>query len=99
MKGLYWRIRIMWMALKWVTTLNLGDVVIYKGKRYVLNQGVCSPYWDMGAADGGEYLKRIHENDFTKERTLKNYLGSFRSGYRFFMGYWFDIWARNWTRQ
>lgn len=92
---LYWKLRIILLALRWIPDLNLGDIVIYNGKRYALNQGVCRPSWDMGLVGGDEYLKHINEADFKKECSLKNYWGSFCSGYRFYMINWFDIWVRN----
>ena len=42
---------------------------------------------------GGRKLARVHRKDFRKVRSLSNYLGSFRSGYRFYMGYWYTIWV------
>lgn len=89
----FWWAYIVRLSLRWIPGLNLGDVVVYKGKRYTLNQGVCRPLWDMGLIGGGEYLTHIHETEFRKERSLRNYMGSFRSGYCFYMTCWFSIWV------
>ena len=42
---------------------------------------------------GGRKVARVHRKDFRKVRSLSNYLGSFQSGYRFYMGYWYTIWV------
>lgn len=89
---LYWRIKIIFFALRWIPNYNIGDEVLYQGKVYRLNQGVSCPLWDIVRDD--ECLKSIHQDNFRKIRTLKNYWGSFRSGYRFYMGYWYSIWVR-----
>lgn len=70
--------------------VGLGDVVISKGRRLQIINGVTAPSWDVIDIDTREAL-RCHERDMRKERTPWNYLGSFRNGWRFWMGYWFAI--------
>jgi len=101
LRGVYWRLRIVWMSLRWIPRPNLRDRVIYDGREWTLTQGVKSPIWTLRRGDYSAFPSDaesafVHENDFEKVRSLANYLGSFRSGYRFYMGYWFAIWRRGW---
>jgi hypothetical protein len=93
LKRIYWKLFIYWLALRWIPTLNLGDAVTHKGETYYLTQGVNKPYWNM-KGDAG-YLERVHERDFKKQRTLANYMASYRSGVRFYTQSWYSIWVRN----
>ena len=88
--GLYWRLFIVRLSLKWIDQFNVGDEVRYKGYIYHLTQGVRAPYWDMSL--GTIHVKNIHEKDLRKVRSFENLLSSFRSGYSFYMRSWFDIW-------
>lgn len=88
---IYWRIRIILMCIKFLKGLRLGHEVVYRGKVYTLLQGVSAPLWDLHR--DGEAIK-AYEHEFRKRRTLANYLHGPRFMYRFYMGYWFDIWCR-----
>jgi hypothetical protein len=92
LKAIYWRARIAWLALQWVPRFNLSDRVLYKGKEWSLIQGVQAPIWSLVRGD-----ERVdaHESEFRKVRSLANYVGTFRSGYRFYMQSWYSIWMRN----
>ena len=49
---IYWRLRIIQLALRWVFQINLGDHVIYKGRRCIVVNGVQKPLWylrELGA--------------------------------------------------
>ena len=95
MKKIYFRCLIVWLSIKWMFRFNLGDLVKYKNDIYVLNQGVCCPRWDIKKLnDDSVYITHVHQDNFKKVKTLKNYYGSFRSGHQFYTGYWYDIWAR-----
>ena len=87
------RLLILWLSMKWVFRFNLGDEVVYNGKRYLLVQGVCKPRWDLAA--GEDRPKYVHESEFRKVRSPYNYWHSFRSGWRFYMNSWYGIWRRN----
>lgn len=92
MKGLYWRLCIVRLSLRWIRSLNLGDIVIHEGREWMLVQGVRRPYWDLARPcsrkDG------VHEKDFKKVKSISNYWRSFRSGYKFYMTNWLSIWKR-----
>ncbi len=88
--AIYWRLFIVRLALRWIPRLNIGDEVIYQGKRYWLSQGVCAPKWNISSKT--EYLKDIDESEFRKVQTPRAWWASFRFGYRFYMTSWWGIW-------
>jgi hypothetical protein len=95
LKAIYWRARIVHLAARWMFIHNIGDRVIYQGRKWSLIQGVQAPTWSLIRGDfNGDDFERVdaHERDFRKVRTLANYIGSFRSGYRFYMRSWYSIW-------
>jgi hypothetical protein len=73
--------------------LNLGDIVVYRNRRWVLFQGVQNPYWDLSLL-GEKETANVHRDLFLKEKSLGNFMHDLRSTYRFYRGYWFDIWVR-----
>ena len=93
MKLKYW-LYIIWLSAKWIFRQNLGDQVVYSGKKYLIANGVVSNCWRLSGLqnDNDGWVKR---NECRKIITPYNLLHSFRSGYRFYMGYWFNIWVRN----
>lgn len=103
MKRIYYWLYIVWLSVKWMFRYNLGDLVIYQGKTFVLKSGVASPYWNLIERETENRIDHIHQKEFVKVKTTKNLIGSFRSGYSFYMMSWFDIWVRNgiepWMRQ
>ena len=103
MRKIYFWFYIVWLSFKWIFKFNLGDLVIYGSKKYVLIQGAASPYWNLREYNGDSRIAHIHQKEFSKVRTVKNIMGSFLSGYSFYMGYWFDIWVNEgvkpWMKQ
>lgn len=89
LKAIYWRARIILLALRWVRRFSLGDRVILDGRHWTLIQGVSAPRWTLSS---GAETVRAHESEFRKVRSLRNYWGSFASGYRFYMRNWYGIW-------
>ena len=94
---LYYWLKILCLSAKWVFALNLGDEVEYRGETWVLIQGVRSPYWTLSWCGGTETCE-VNASRFRKLRTWRNYIHSFQSGYRFYMGYWFELWCRKGIR-
>lgn len=94
LKGLVIRARFAFLALKASTRICLGDLVWYKGKRWVVGNGVTCPTWTlylynyMGTAQD---RRDVHESEFRKVRTPWNYWCSFRSQYSFYMTSWYSI--------
>lgn len=92
MKAIYWRLRIMIFSLRWIPRFNIGDRVWYQGRVWRLSQGVKSPIWTL--RDGNEAVE-APESQFAKVKSVSNYWGSFKSGYRFYMRNWYSIWLRD----
>ena len=92
MKKLRWKLFICWLSFKWIFKTNLGDLVYYRDKTYVVANGVRANQWrlhNLENKDNG-WVKR---NECRKVVSISNMSRSFKSGYRFYMGYWFDIWV------
>jgi len=92
MKKFYWKIRIILLAFRWMPRFNLGALVWYQGKQWMLIQGVCAPIWELADLKTGERIS-VAETKMEKVRSLRNWLGSFKRGYDFYMSSWFDIWV------
>ena len=89
----YWKIRIFFLALRWIPQINLGDVVKYNGRKYIVHNGARYNSWRLAGlrnADDGW----VSRSDCTKVFTLKNIRNSFMSGWNFYMRSSFDIWCR-----
>ncbi len=91
-KALYWRLRIVHLSLRWLRRFNLGDAVWFRGEVWRLSQGVKKPLWTLRK---GEEAVEANEREFSKVRRPSNFLGSFLSGYRFYMTNWYSIWMRD----
>ena len=91
---LYWKIRIFFLALRWIPRINLGDVVVYNGSKYTVCNGNRCGCWRLGDLNNEDdgWVKRT---ECKKVYSLKNIRRSFRAGRSFYMGYWFDTWCRN----
>lgn len=104
---LKWRLFIIWISLRWILKTNLGDIVIYKGKEYFVNNGVVPKHWDLienkDYYKGRECLDNIPHDLCKKKYTLKTMWRSYKSGYNFYMTNWYGIWCRNgvedWVRR
>jgi len=92
MKKVYWWLFIVRLSFKWCWRFNLGDRVWFSGEKCTLIQGVCAPAWDLKAPNG-DRLDHIHKSKLRKSWTPANLLHSWRSGYRFYMTSWFQIWG------
>jgi len=60
-------LRIYYLAIKSIFKLNLGDIVKYKEKKFVLTQGVCNPYWNIQ-----EYIKCCFEDPLLRANFYEN---------------------------
>ena len=95
MKAIYWRLFIIRLALRWIGQLNIGDEVIYNGRRWMLIQGVSDPVW--GLVSGAERVD-VNKSEFRKVLGIRSAWRSFLSGYRFYMRSWYGIWKREGIR-
>ena len=85
---------IVWQSIKWMFRVNLGDFVWYNNKQYVVVNGVRCNSWRLSNLendDNGWVLRK----DCKKVWTINNMIGSFKSGYGFYMHNWFSIWKRS----
>lgn len=75
----------------------MGDEVYYRGKKYIVANGVRWGYWRLSGlekefcSDGGW----VARSECRKVYTVSNMLHSFKYGYWFYMTSWYDIWCRN----
>lgn len=88
----YWLL-IVGLSIKWMFRVNVMDLVVYNGKQYMVLNGVRADSWRLDLDNGDQGW--VPRSECKKVWTLKNIIGSFKSGYRFYMGYWFDIWVRS----
>lgn len=93
MRRVFIWLRIVRLALGWVGKINLGNRVKYAGQIWTVSNGVARPSWSLVRYEPHQYLEYINEKDFQLIQNPTEWFRSFRSGYRFYMGYWFDIWA------
>ena len=93
LKSIRIKLRYCRWALSRVFKYNLGSEVLYQGKRYILYQGVCNPYWDMAliTQEKPVIVKHVHVSNFRLVRRIENYMHNFKSSYRFRMNYWYEI--------
>ena len=93
-KSLVLKCRYIWLGIKNITQLNLGDRVIYQGRVYSLYQGIYNPKWHLLDVETHKCLKFINRDHFKKEISLRNVIWDIKHMYRFYMDYWHDIFMR-----
>lgn len=93
-KSLVLKSRYIWLGIKSISKLNLGDRVIYQGRICHLTQGVYNPRWHMHDVETNERFEFVHRDDFKKVISLKNVIWDIKHMYRFYMDYWHDIFMR-----
>jgi len=96
MKKLLAYIKIICYGFEHLSIFTLGDKVIYQRKEYILNQGVAKPFWDLLEENNSELI-HVHQSKFKKKPCWYNVKHAFEFAYRFYKGYWFDIWTKNWS--
>ncbi len=105
MRKIYYWLYIVYLSFKWMLKINLGDKVIWLKdtwpQTYIVTNGIPYEIWKI--TDGIEDAFEVPRNECKKIKTIPNYTHSFKSGYRFYMGYWYRIWVRNgiepWVRK
>ena len=66
-KSLVLKCRYVWLGIKSVFELNLGDIVNYDGRKFILTQGVYHPKWHMHDIETNERFEFVHRESFQKE--------------------------------
>lgn len=99
-RGMVW-LFVVWLSIKGMYYVNLGDLVWHKQRKWVVVNGVTCGCWDLQDMPTRERVCVRYE-ECRKVWTPSNVIGGFTTRYRFYMGYWFDIWCRNgieeWTK-
>lgn len=89
---IYYWLFIVWLSTKWIFRTTLCDDVIYKGKKYSINNGVVCNCWTL--IDDNRHTFEAQIKDCKKVWSLKGMIRSFKSGYFFYMTSWYSIWCR-----
>lgn len=76
-------------ALIKINDLKLGDVVYYKGCRYLAIDGAADPFWSIHNGQGRRDY--IHKSELKMEPLIKRFWFSFKSTFKYYMGYWYQI--------
>jgi hypothetical protein len=89
-RSIYYRLLIRWLALQWISQINLGDEVWHKGRKRRVSNWAGQP--QMTLTDPWE--ENVPATEIRKVRSLANAWHSYRSGVRFYTGSWLSIWER-----
>jgi len=89
-----YRLLIVWLSLKWVFRINLGDAVWYLGQQYVVSNGVNCGEWRLDPMPPLSEDGWVPRFECHKVWSASNLVGSFRRAHQFYMAFWFDIWKR-----
>lgn len=81
---------IVWVSFKSVFRINLGDQVVYKGKKYTVCNCAKCDVWRLAYLDNG-YDGWVSRNECKKVWSLNNLRWSFQYNYDFYMGHWFKL--------
>ena len=90
-----WWVYIVYLSSKWIFRTNLGDIVIYQKEEYVVSNGVRPMSWTIYRLSDNKRIESALRVDCRKKISFKNIIGSFKSGYRFYMTSWYGLWCRN----
>ena len=94
---IYFRIRYLAVALRSANDYHLMDDVIYKDKRYFINNGTSAPIWDLCECEKNypRDCPRVHQDEFRKELSWWNIKNSVGAIYGWYMRNWHGINMRN----
>lgn len=92
-KYMKYKLLIRWLSFKWIFKVNLGDEVLYKGKKYVVCDGVRSNQWRLGGLNNDDYNESwVNRKECKKVKSVKNFLHSYDTGMNFYTMSWLGIW-------
>lgn len=96
-KQLYYWLFIVWWSAKKMFRVNLSSNVVYRGKEYIVVNGVPHDSWRLVGLENDEngYVRRV---ECKKVNTISNHIKSFKFNYNFYMLAWYDIWVHNGIR-
>lgn len=82
---------ILWLSFKSIFRINLGDTVLYKNKKYQINNGNIHGCWTILDEKLNPIYAKI--NEVKKVWSFSDIIWDFKSSYKFYMGYWYGIWV------
>jgi len=92
---------VVWLSLRGLLFHRTYDHVIYCGREFRLLHGHKWPIWKLESLDELETID-VHQQDFRRVRTARNYWSSVRFHYRLLMYDWYPVWAyhgiKDWNR-
>ena len=95
----YYRIKyklyIIWISLRWIRKVCLGDIVVYKGEEYFISNRVNPMFWTLQQPNYGKRVEYAPREECTKKKTFNNYFKNYKQGYNFYMTNWYGIWVNN----
>ena len=95
----YYRIKyklyIIWISLRWIRKVCLGDIVVYKGEEYFISNIVNPMFWTLQQPNYGKRVEYATMEECTKKKTFNNYFKNYKQGYNFYMTNWYGIWVNN----
>ena len=86
----YW-IFIVYLSFRWIFQINIGNMIKYKNKIYVVRNGDSSGSWKL--SDFNYNNGYVPRKDCSLVLSVSNLLHSFKSGYNFYMKAWYGIWV------
>ena len=99
MRRIKYRIFILYMAFFWMFQINLGDKVLYRGRKYLcINSDSQNSYKlapVLSASRASSLSVRALRSECAKIKSPANIFHGFKSGIRFYSNNWLDIWVRN----
>ena len=93
MKKLKYWLLIVLLSIKWMFKVCLGDKIVYQGKEYEVINGVVQNSWKLSGLDNG-HDGWVQRKECKKVKALSNVIGSFKSGYNFYMSAWYSLWVK-----
>lgn len=98
-----YRLLIVWLSIKWMFQINLGNDVWYQGKVWNVYNGVCPGTWHLCRdTDEGRKFAEPLRTEVKNYWSITNMLHGFKSGHSFYTGYWLGIWKtqgiKNWMK-
>ena len=89
----FW-IYIVWLSFLHIFQTVLGSKVLYKGKVYIVRNGVRSEMWRLDQLDNNDngWVRRKNCKFIISWENIKH---NFLSMYNFYMTSWYKIWVRN----
>lgn len=86
---LKYQLYIYWIALGWISQINLGDEVWHKGRKRSVVNWAGQPAMTLS----DPYEQHVPATEIRKVRSLANAWQSYRSGVRFYTNSWLGIWV------